>query len=165
MTSDGYSTQGIPFPRTWCEGFAARIAGDAERERVAFAAARAELENTMGDGEAHPEALSSLAMIDAALGQKEEAIREGRRAVELFSPEKDSLNGGLAVEYLAVTYAWTGEIDLALEQLAKAAAIPSDVSYGQLRLHPFWDPLRGDPRFDKIVASLAPAEKKTSNAP
>ena len=165
MTSDGYSNQGIPFPRTWCEGFAARIAGDAERERVAFAAARAELENTMGDGEAHPEALSSLAMIDAALGQKEEAIREGRRAVELFSPEKDSLNGGLAVEYLAVTYAWTGEIDLALEQLAKAAAIPSDVSYGQLRLHPFWDPLRGDPRFDKIVASLAPAEKKTSSAP
>ncbi len=55
-----------------------------------------------------------------------------------------------------MTYAWTGEIDQAIEQLKRAAAIPGDVSYGQLRLHPFWDSLRGDPRFERIVASLAP---------
>ena len=96
-------------------------------------------------------------MIDAALGHKEEAIREGRRAVELLPLDKDSINGALAIEYLAVIYAWTGEIDQAIEQLKHAAAIPSDVSYGQLRLHPFWDSLRGDPRFEEIVASLAPA--------
>ena len=61
-------------------------------------------------------------MIDAALGQKDDAIREGRRAVELLPAEKDSMNGALAIEYLAVTYAWTGETDHALEQLKKAAA-------------------------------------------
>ena len=164
MTSDGYGNQGVPFPRAWCEGLVSRIAGDAARERAAFTAARAELDKTAGDEKAHPEALSSLAIIDAALGRKDEAIREGRRAVELFPSDKDSLNGALAIEYLAVTYAWTGETDLALEALRKAATIPSDISYGQLRLHPFWDPLRGDPRFDQIVASLAPSNGKAPNS-
>jgi len=60
------------------------------------------------------------------------------------------------IEYLAIIAAWTGEKDLAFEQLAIAARLPSRVNYGQLKLHPFWDPLRGDPRFDQIVASLAP---------
>jgi len=57
---------------------------------------------------------------------------------------------------LALIYAWTGEKDLALEQLSTVIKVPSLLSYGQLHLHPHWDPLRGDPRFDKIVASLAP---------
>ena len=60
------------------------------------------------------------------------------------------------IKYLAVIYAWIGEKDLAIEQLAIAARIPGFLSYGELRLHPRWDPLRGDPRFDKVVASLAP---------
>ena len=76
--------------------------------------------------------------------------------MELLPLDKDSINGALAIEYLAVIYAWTGETEQALDQLKHAATIPSDVSYGQLRLHPFWDSLRGDPRFEKIVASLAP---------
>jgi TolB-like protein/Tfp pilus assembly protein PilF len=158
MTAKGYSNQGVPFPRAWCEGFIARMAGDSAKEQAAFVAARAEIEKGMGDDEA--QALCSLAMIDAALGRKEQAIREGRRAVELLPPEKNSLNGALAIEYLAVTYAWTGETELALDALKTATSIPGDVSYGQLRLHPFWDALRGDPRFEKIVASLAPKPEK-----
>jgi len=51
-----------------------------------------------------------------------------------------------------------GEIDLALEQLEAVTKIPGGPSYGELRLDPMWDPLRGDPRFEKIVASLAPKE-------
>ena len=160
MTAEGYTNQGVPFPRAWCEGLAARMAGDAEKERAAFVEARAELEKTMSADAPHPEALCTLAMIDGALGQKQQAIREAQRGVELFPAEKDSLNGALAIEYLAVTYAWTGETDLALEALKKASTIPSDISYGQLRLHPFWDSLRGDPRFDQIVASLGPAKEK-----
>ena len=62
----------------------------------------------------------------------------------------------LLIKYLALIYAWTGEKDLALEHLDEATKLPSYLSYGQLRLHPIWDPLRGDPRFEKIVASLAP---------
>ena len=97
-----------------------------------------------------------LGMADAALGHKDEAIREGRRAVELMPVSKDAIRGPLLIQYLAVIYAWTGEKDLALEQLSVAARMPGHLSYGYLRLHPYWDPLRGDPRFEKIVASLAP---------
>jgi hypothetical protein len=71
---------------------------------------------------------------------------------------KDSIMGALLIRYLAVIYAWTGEKDLAFEQLAVAARTPGFLSYGELRLHPRWDPLRDDPRFEKIVASLAPKE-------
>ena len=70
--------------------------------------------------------------------------------------EKDALNGPLMITYLAMIAAWVGDKDLACEQLAIAIRPPSTVSYGQLKLLPFWDPLRGDPRFEKIVASLAP---------
>ncbi len=65
----------------------------------------------------------------------------------------------VAVAY-AVIAAWTGEKDLACEQLAIATRLPGSLSYGQLKLLPYWDPLRGDPRFEKIVASLAPKETK-----
>jgi hypothetical protein len=69
---------------------------------------------------------------------------------------KDAINGPLMIEYLAMTAAWAGDKDLACEQLTIATRPPSTVSYGQLKLLPFWDPLRGDPRFEKLVASLAP---------
>ena len=104
----------------------------------------------------YAEALCALGMADAALGYKDDAIREGRRAAELLPVAKDSVVGALLVQNLALIYAWTGEKDLAFEQLTVAAKLPGFVSYGELRLHPYWDPLRGDPRFEKIVASLAP---------
>jgi hypothetical protein len=96
-------------------------------------------------------------MIEALLADKESAIRDGRRAVELLPDTKDSILGAVLIERLALIYAWLGEKDPALEQLESAAKIPGELSYGQLRLHPFWDSLRGDSRFEKIVASLAPA--------
>ena len=65
-----------------------------------------------------------LGVIDAALGRKEEALREGRRAVELLPVEKDSINGMVMIEYLAMIAAWVGEKDLACEQLATAVRYP-----------------------------------------
>ena len=105
-------------------------------------------------------ALCVLGLIDAGLGRKEDALREGRRAIELLPIEKDSINGAHMIEYFAVIAAWVGEKGLALEYLAKAEQLPSygTTTYGQLKLLPYWDPLRGDPRFEKIVASLAPKE-------
>jgi serine/threonine-protein kinase len=97
-----------------------------------------------------------LGLIDAALGQKEEALREGYRAVELLPVEKDSINGQLMIEYLAMIAAWVGDHDLACEKLAAAIRYPGPLSYGHLKLMPWWDPLRGDPCFEQIVASLAP---------
>ena len=78
------------------------------------------------------------------------------RAAKLLPIRKDAVNGPLMIEHLAITYTWCGEKDRALEQLAIAISIPSTVNYGKLRLYPYWDPLRGDSRFEKIVASLAP---------
>jgi hypothetical protein len=95
-------------------------------------------------------------LIDAALGRKEEALREGRHAVELLPVEKDSIKGALMIVYMAMIAAWVGDKDLACEQLTNALRYPGPVSYGELKLLPFWDPLRGDPRFEQIVASLAP---------
>jgi len=92
-----------------------------------------------------------LGLIDASLGRKEEALREGRRAVDLLPIEKDQVGGNVMIKYLAMIAAWLGEKDLAYEQLDIALRRPSDLSYGQLKLMPFWDPLRGDPRFEKLL--------------
>ncbi len=94
--------------------------------------------------------------MDAALGRKEEAVNEGRRACELLPVAKDTIDGPSYLTNLAMIYAWVGEEDLAFETLALSACIPVGVTYGELKLYPQWDPLRGDPRFDKIVDSLAP---------
>jgi TolB-like protein/class 3 adenylate cyclase len=156
MPPDECHESGIPFPNAWCEGLAARMRGDQPAARAAFTNARKELGKIVRDQADYAEAICALGVIDAALGNKEDAIREGQRAVELMPVSKNAIEGPLLIKNLALIYAWTGEKDHAVEQLDKATKLPSYLSYGQLRLHPIWDPLRGDPRFDKIVASLAP---------
>jgi TolB-like protein/Flp pilus assembly protein TadD len=156
ISETGSQPEFVTLPRAFCEGLAARVRNDTNAARSAFDAARAELQRIAGEQPQFGSPLSVLGLADAALGRKEEAIREGRRALELCPLTKDAVVGAELMEYLAVIYAWTGEKDLALEQLAATVRIPGVLTYGNLRLHPFWDPLRGDPRFDKIVASLAP---------
>jgi serine/threonine-protein kinase len=142
--------------RDWFVGIAARTFGDEARAQRAFAAARVIEEKNVREQPNYPQAWSRLGLIDAALGRKEEAIREGRHAMELVPVSKDALDGPSYVTNLAMIYAWTGEKDLALEQLEISAKIPGGVMYGELKLYPQWDSLRGDLRFEKIVASLAP---------
>ncbi len=146
----------IQFSRSFMEGVIARMTNDTDNARVAFAAARAAQEKTVQAQPSYGPPLCVLGLIDAALGRKEDALREGRRAVELLPVGKDAINGPRMIAQLAMIAAWTGEKDLACEQLAIAVHPPAPVTYGQLKLLPFWDPLRGDPRFEKIVASLAP---------
>jgi serine/threonine protein kinase/tetratricopeptide (TPR) repeat protein len=141
------------------EGVIARMTKNDGDASALFTAARTEQEKTVEAEPNYGPALCVLGLIDAGLGRREEALREGRRAVELVPVEKDALVGPTMIKYLAMIAAWIGEKDLACEQLAIAVRPPSTVSYGQLKLLPFWDPLRGDPRFEKIVASLAPKEE------
>ena len=132
---------------------------DEARAHAAFTKARLEQEKIVQAQPDYGPPLCVLGLIDAALGRKEEALREGRRAIELLPVEKDSLGGSQMLVYFAVIAAWAGEKDTALQYLAANAQSASgyDVAtYGALKLLPFWDPLRGDPRFEKIVASLAP---------
>jgi TolB-like protein/class 3 adenylate cyclase len=134
----------------------ARMTNDQSKAQAAFAAARMEQEKILQSQASYGPAVCTLGIIDAGLGHKQEALQEAQRAMELLPVAKDSLNGADLIQFGAVIAAWVGEKDLALQQLAKAAQLPGTLSYGRLKLLPWWDPLRGDPRFEKIVASLAP---------
>jgi serine/threonine protein kinase/Tfp pilus assembly protein PilF len=148
-------------------GVVARLKGDAVAARAAFMRVRTKLEEEV---RVHPDnmgLLSDLGLIDAALGRKEEALSEGRRAMErgmeLVPTAQDPMfgsytNEGSIKRSFAMICAWAGETDLALKQLEAVTKNPGGPSYGEFRLDPMWDPLRGDPRFEKIVASLAPKE-------
>ena len=151
-----FNDNAVHFSRSFVEGWIARLEKDEPKARVAFESARAEQEKIVRAESDFAPSLCVLGAIDAMLGRKQEALSECRRAVELLSVQKDSFNGPAMIEWYAVSAAWLGEKDLALEQLATAAHLPTMLSYGGLRLLPFYDPLRGDPRFEKIVASLAP---------
>jgi TolB-like protein/class 3 adenylate cyclase len=142
--------------RDWYVGLVARSFGDTSGAQRAFTAARAITAKTVQDQPEYAPAWSALGAIDAGLGHKSDAIAEGKRACELLPVSKDPVDGPFYVTNLALIYAWVGEKDLALKQLAISAKIPAGVTYGELKLSPIWDPLRGDPRFEKIVASLAP---------
>ncbi len=144
------------FPHAWYEGLLARLRRDAPGAHSAFTAARSEAEKTVRTQPGSVESLSVLALIDAELGEKDKAIQEGRTACDMRPVAKDAVTGVILISNLAGIYALTGEKDLAVEQLDIVSKLPCGPSYGQLRLDPYWDSLRGDPRFEKIVASLAP---------
>src|SRR6184192_2480565 len=151
-----FGADAVHFTRPFVEGVIARMTNDEQKAQLAFTAARAEQEKIVQAEPDYGPALCVLGVIDAALGRKDEALREGRRAVELLPVEKDSINGAAMIASYAMTAAWVGEKDLAFEQLAFSARTPAGVTYGDLKLMPWWDPLRGDPCFEKIVDSLAP---------
>lgn len=138
------------------EGVIARIRGETTAARAAFTAARAQQEEIIRKQPDYAPAQGALGLIDAGLGRKDDALREGRRAVELLPVERDAFGGSDMIQLFSVICAWTGEKELALQQLDILTRMPSSVTFGRLKLHPFWDPLHGDPRFEKIVASLAP---------
>jgi serine/threonine protein kinase/Flp pilus assembly protein TadD len=155
-------TGSIHFPRPFVEGVIARMTNAEHKAQLAFAAARTEQEKTVNAQPDYAQAWCVLGVIDAALSRKEEALRESRRAVELLPVEKDSIDGLVMIKYLAMSAAWVGDKDLACEQLATAVRYPfsgGELSYGELKLIPWWDPLRGDPRFDKIVAAAKAASR------
>ena len=151
-----FTDETMAFSRSFMEGVIARMTKDDASAQVAFTAARTEQQKTLQAPESYGPALCVRGLIDAASGRKEEALREGRRAVELLPVDKDAVFGKAVVKYFAMISAWAGDNDLACEQLAIAIPPPSSITYGDLKLLPFWDPLRGDPRFEKIVAALAP---------
>jgi TolB-like protein/class 3 adenylate cyclase/Tfp pilus assembly protein PilF len=153
---EGVVRTGVNYPRAYWEGVVARLQGDSSKTRVAFTVARKEVEKTVEKQPDFAAALSLLGMIDAGLERKQDALDEGERACELLPVSKDAIDGGALAINLAQIYAWTGEKDRAIEQIAAVERVPNTLSYGLLKLHPYWDPLRGDPRFEKIVASLAP---------
>ncbi len=158
LGDQSFSYDAMHFDALFCRGLLARMMGDNQKAQVAFSAARTEQEKVVQSQADYGPAVCLLGLIDAGLGRKEEALREGQRAMEILPVSKDAKNGVHMIEFFAVIAGWVGEKDLALEHLTRATRLPGTLSYGQLKLSPFWDPLRGDARFEQIVTSLAPKE-------
>ena len=155
---DAFGDDAVQFSRTFVEGLVARMMKDEGKARSAFTAARSQQEKIVRAQPNYGPPLCVLGLIDAALGRKEEALREGQRAIELLPVEKDAIRGVSMIKYSAMIAAWAGDKDLACEQLASALRYPSSPSYGDLKLLPWWDPLRGDPRFEKLVNQILPPD-------
>jgi eukaryotic-like serine/threonine-protein kinase len=153
-----YGADWAKFPREFGEGMLTRLQGDEAAARKWFEAARVKQEQTVAERPEFGPALSVLGLIHAAFGNKEEAVRLGRRAVELVPHAKDALNAPHMSKNLAIIYSWIGDNSSAMEVLRQPIAWTNSVEYGQLVLDPMWDPLRSDPRFAELVASLAPRE-------
>jgi TolB-like protein/Tfp pilus assembly protein PilF len=147
------------YPKAWFEAMIARAKGDSARAIAAFSTARTILEQRLVVKPGDARTLAVLAQVDAGLGDKELAIQEAQHAVDLMPLSKDIYDGALVLEGLAQVYTWTNEPDRAIELLQKLATMPSYVNYARLKLLPMWNPLRGDPRFEKIVNSLAPKDQ------
>jgi tetratricopeptide (TPR) repeat protein len=144
------------YPKAWFEALIARDSGDSAGTLAAFRSARAILAQRLVVKPEHARTIAVLAQVDAGLGQKELALQEAQRAIDLMPLSKDIYDGALVLEGLAQVYTWTGEHDRAIEVLQKLVSIPSYINYARLKFHPLWKPLHGNPKFDKIVASLAP---------
>jgi serine/threonine protein kinase/Tfp pilus assembly protein PilF len=154
----------IILSRQFGEGLLDRAMHDEARARRAFTTARAAEEQVVQKQKDYAPSLCLLGLIDAGLGNKQAALEEGRRATELLPVSKDAINGPTVSAYFAMIAAWTGEKDLAIEQLSSVVQpgvyAPFCTHYGILKTFPFWDPLRGDPRFEAIVQQLAPTATK-----
>ena len=144
--------------RSFCEGLVAQFEADAPKANASFSEARSRLKQKADEHPDDPWSLSYLGLADAFLGHKADAIAEGRHAVEILPVSKDALNGAFFPPNLAMIYAWTGEQDKAIDELVALIGKPSAPEYGELKLNPFWDPLRKDPRFEKLLAELAPRD-------
>jgi Tfp pilus assembly protein PilF len=164
MEADGVAIAGVQYPKTWFEAVAARMRGDASKAETAFAAARVQVANAVIADATSARKLGLLAMIDAGLGRRDEAVSEARRACDLSS--KVAIDAPVTACNLAVVYAWTGQPDVAFAVLEEwlprpaGANEPDQPTYGDFRLNPIWDPLRNDPRFVKLVDRLAPPKPR-----
>jgi len=154
---EGYTdSNSFPFPRAWFEGLLAELRRDTPAAQSAFRVALSETEKIVREQPKNAKPLSVLALVDAHLGQKDKAIQEGRMACDILPIAKDAVDGVMLTGNLARIYAIAGGKDLALQQLEIATTLPGGPAYGELQLAPEWDSLRTDPRFEKIVNSLAP---------
>ncbi len=147
---------GALLPRSWFEALIARAQGDAQKTRGAFLAARLKVEAKLHDQPDDGVLLAMLGLIDAGLSRKQEALAEGLRAVELRPISNDAVDGAAVIANLAMTYAWVGDVDSAMERLVFLAKTPGGPDYGQLKFDPAWDAVRNDARFAKMLDGLGP---------
>ena len=124
---------------------------DKEKALSAFERARPIAEKALRESPDDASRHATLGLILAGLGEKDAAIAEGKRAVELLPESQDALDGPKTTVALAQIYAWTGENEQTLHLLDRSLGTPNGVTIPFLKLDPIWDPLRSDPRFRALV--------------
>jgi tetratricopeptide (TPR) repeat protein len=137
------------------EGVIARMRGEQEKVREYYSGAIEYHQKALAQKADDPDALSGLSFAYAALGRKEEATREAKRAVELVPLARNAIEAPRQILVLAEIYAQLGERAAALEQLASIVQLPAGPDYGQLKFDPVWDDLRTDPKFQEIMSRAA----------
>ena len=148
----------LPVPIGCYSILLARLQGERPEVSAEFVRTREQLNQKVLNSPGSADLLSQLAVVDALLAKKETAITEAKRAAEMLPLSQDAVDGPPLLINLAVVYAWTNELDLAFQTLEPLVKIPSGVFYGPLKLDPLWNPLRNDPRFDRLLAELAPRD-------
>jgi serine/threonine-protein kinase len=146
-----HGENGVPTPKSLPEGICYFFLNDKAKARDSFEKARGFVEKQVTDAPSDAGRHAELGLIYAALGRKEDAIREGKRAVELLPESKDAFDGPDMTLRLAQIYAWTGESDQALALIEHSLNVPAGVTVPLLKLDAVWDPLRADPRFQALL--------------
>ena len=144
-------------PTALFEGAIYTFLNDKEKARSAFERARPVAEKAVREGPEDASRHVTLGLILAGLGEKELAIAEGKRAVELLPESQDALDGPKVTVALAQIYAWTGESDQALQLLDRSLSTPNGITVPFLKLDPIWDPLRRNPSFQALIDRYAKA--------
>lgn len=152
LSSDAINIQTFLLPKALLSAQIYGLMGQSRLEQEHYDSARSFLEARVKEWPEDARVLSSLGIAYAGLGRKEEAVREGKKAVELISVDKDAWRGPFRVEDLARIYVMVGEYDAAIDQLEYLLSIPSQISIPFLKLNPTWNPLRDNPRFQKILS-------------
>ncbi|HKP04243.1 MAG TPA: tetratricopeptide repeat protein [Chthoniobacterales bacterium] len=156
---DVFESNGLPTPKSFYRGCVALARGDLAATQTQFAAALPDFEKAVQEAPGNGVRHANLGLLYSFMGRKEEAIREGRRAVELLPESKDAVDGPWVNGFLAMIYARTGDADSALPLLERLLATPGQVdntncciTASDLRSRWQWDPIRNDPRFQKLLA-------------
>src|SRR5205823_13382864 len=151
-----FTTTTAPSPKAFLEGMIYLLQGDKRKAQAELERARLISEKLLREAPGDSARHGQHGLILAALGQKQEAIAEGKRAVELLPETQDALDGPQATATLAQIYAWTGEFDEAFRLLDHLFAVPSNLTVPMLKLDPDWDQLRQDPRFQALIDKYGP---------
>jgi TolB-like protein/Flp pilus assembly protein TadD len=146
-----HGENGSPSPKALLEGICYFFMNDKAKAREAMERARVVLEQQVRENPNDAGHHAQLGTIFAALGRRDDAIREGKRATELLPESKDAFDGPAMTIYLAQIYTWTGEANEALQLVEHSLTTPAGITVPLLKLDPVWDPVRKDPRFQSLI--------------